>query len=44
MLLVYKCKANNVPTQMQTNCRSHAYIDGDFLSAMHVWTPSSKPA
>jgi len=24
---VYKRKANNVPTELQTNFRSHAYID-----------------
>jgi len=27
MPLVYKRKANNVPTELQTNFRSHAYID-----------------
>jgi len=34
----YRCKANNMPTELQTNFRSHAYIDTGFFSAMHHWT------
>jgi len=40
MPLVYRCKATYMPTELQTNFRSRAYIDSEFFSAMHHWRPS----